>query len=127
MKIIISNASPEAIYEQIVNQIKGMILKGELQETDALPSIRSLAKDLQISVITTKRAYEELEKDGFIETVAGKGSFVAAQNKELLRERKLRLIEEKLIEVVAESSILGLKEEEVQNMLSVLFKEVGSE
>lgn len=127
MKIIISNASPEAIYEQIVNQIKGMILKGELQEADALPSIRSLAKDLQISVITTKRAYEELEKDGFIETVAGKGSFVAAQNKELLRERKLRLIEEKLIEVVAESSILGLKEEEVQNMLSVLFKEVGSE
>ena len=89
-----------------------------------MPSIRSLAKDLQISVITTKRAYEELEKEGLIVTIASKGSFVAAQNKELLKERKLRIIEEKLTEVVKESRLLGLKEEEVQTMLEILFREV---
>jgi GntR family transcriptional regulator len=101
-----------------------MILQGELQEGAPLPSIRNLAKDLQISVITTKRAYEELEREGLIVTIASKGSFVAAQNKELLKERKLRIIEEKLIEVVKESRLLGLKEEEVQTMLEILFREV---
>ncbi len=124
MKIIISNASQEPIYEQIINQIKALILKEELAEGEGLPSIRSLAKELQISVITTKRAYEELEREGFIETVAGKGSFVTSQNKELLRESKLRVIEEKLLEVVEESRQLGLTEEEVQSILSLLFKEV---
>ncbi|MEW6623756.1 MAG: GntR family transcriptional regulator [Bacillota bacterium] len=123
MRIIISNASQQPIYEQIVNQIKTLILKGELKEEDALPSIRNLAKELQISVITTKRAYEELESEGFIETVAGKGSFVAAQNKELLQERKLSIIEEKLSEVVEESKLLGLKEEDVHSMLSILYRE----
>lgn len=124
MKIVISNASEDPIYEQITKQFKNLILKGELKEGDPLPSIRSLAKDLQISVITTKRAYEELEREGFVETVAGKGSFVASQNKELLRERKLKIIEEKLSEVVMESKLLGLREEEVYEMLSLLFKEV---
>ncbi|AKL94676.1 transcriptional regulator GntR family [Clostridium aceticum] len=124
MKIIISNASQEPIYEQILNQVKAMILKGEIQEGEPLPSIRNLAKNLQISVITTKRAYEELEKEGFIETVAGKGSFVAPQNKELLREKKLKIIEEKLIAVVKESRFLGLEEEELQSMLAILYREV---
>ena len=90
MDIIIQNTSGKPIYEQITAQIKNQILSGALQAGDALPSMRLLAKELRISVITTKRAYEELERDGFIETVTGKGSFVAAQNAELLREEALR-------------------------------------
>lgn len=121
MRIVISNSSKEPIYEQIANQIRDMIIKGELNEGDSLPSIRGLAKEIQISVITTKRAYEELEREGFIETMRGKGSFVAAQNKELLRERKIKIIEEKLEEVVVESRLLNLSYEEVSNMLMVLF------
>ncbi|CCQ97067.1 Transcriptional regulator, GntR family [[Clostridium] ultunense Esp] len=124
MKIIVSNSSNEPIYEQISKQIKGMILKGELNEGDLLPSIRGLAKDLQISVITTKRAYDELEKEGFIETMQGKGSYVAGQNKELMREKKLKIIEEKLAEVVEESKLLGLNYEEIEEMLKILFQEV---
>lgn len=124
MRIIISNSSNDPIYEQISRQIKGMIFKGELEEEDILPSIRKLAKELQISVITTKRAYEELEKEGFIESVQGKGSFVASQNKELMKEKKLKSIEEKLIELVEESKILGLNFEEVEKMLRILFEEV---
>src|SRR5690625_7602338 len=94
MQIIISNSSKEPIYEQITDQIKSSILSGELQEGDAIPSMRRLAKDLQISVITTKRAYEELEKAGFIYSMVGKGSFVAEQNLEVIREKKLKVIEE---------------------------------
>lgn len=124
MRIIVSNSSNQPIYEQISSQIKGMILKGRLNEGDLLPSIRGLAKDLQISVITTKRAYDELEKEGFIETVQGKGSYVAGQNKELMREKKLKIIEEKLFEVVEESKLLGLNYKEVKEMLRILFEEV---
>ncbi|NLY84990.1 MAG: GntR family transcriptional regulator [Tissierellia bacterium] len=123
MKIIISNFSNEPIYEQISSQIKAMIIKGELQAGELLPSIRGLAKDLRVSVITTKRAYEELEKEGFIETVQGKGSFVAMQNKELMREKKLRIIEEKLAEIVDEARLLGLTYKEVEEMLKILFEE----
>ena len=124
MNIIISNSSNEPIYEQISKQIKAAILKGELKEGDLLPSIRALAKDLQVSVITTKRAYEELERNGFIETMQGKGSFVAGQNKELMREKKLNIIEEKLSEVVEESKALGITLEEILDMLKILFEEV---
>ena len=124
MKILISNSSSEPIYEQISSQIKVMILKGELEEGDMLPSIRGLAKDLQISVITTKRAYDELEREGFIESVQGKGSFVASQNKELMKEMKLKSIEDRLQEVVKESNILGLSYKEVSEMLRILFEEV---
>lgn len=124
MKIIISNSLHEPIYEQISNQIKAAILKGELEEGDLLPSIRGLAKDLQISVITTKRAYDELEKDGFIETVQGKGSFVAGQNKELMREKRLSIIEQKLSEIVKESKDLGITFQEIEEMLKILFEEV---
>jgi GntR family transcriptional regulator len=123
MKILISNSSNEPIYEQICNQIKAMIIKGDIAEGEALPSIRNLAKELHISVITTKRAYEELEKEGFIETVRGKGSFVAGQNKELLREKKLKIIEEKLSEVVEESKFLGLEFEEILEILKILYDE----
>lgn len=124
MKILISNSSNEPIYEQISSQIKSMILKGELIEGEMLPSIRGLAKDLQISVITTKRAYDELEREGFIESVQGKGSYVAGQNKELMREMKLKIIEEQLQEVVKECNVLGLSYEKVSEMLRILFEEV---
>lgn len=124
MKIIVSNSSSEPIYEQIASQIKGMIIRGDLLEGEVLPSIRALARDLQISVITTKRAYEEVEKEGFIETVPGKGSFVAMQNKELLKEKKLKTIEEKLMQVVEESKLLGFGYKDINEMLKILFEEV---
>jgi GntR family transcriptional regulator len=111
------------IYEQITEQIKSQIVRGDLKENEELPSIRSLAKELQISVITTKRAYEELEKEGFIVTMPGKGSYVAGQNDELLKEKRLKIIEEKLIDVVTESRILGLSMEETIKMLELLFEE----
>lgn len=122
MKIIISNSSGEPIYEQIMKQIKEEILLGNLGTGEALPSIRSLAQELRISVITTKRAYEELEREGFIETVPGKGSFAAGQNKEMLREKRLKMLEEKLVEVIDESKLLKLGLEELTEMLSILYE-----
>lgn len=124
MNIVISNSSQEPIYEQIARQIKNMIMRGELTEGDMLPSIRSLAKELQISVITTKRAYQELENDGYIVTVQGKGSFVAAQNKELLKEMRLKIVEEKLAEAVDAAKTIELTLEEMQEMLRILYEEV---
>ncbi|EDS76222.1 GntR family transcriptional regulator [Clostridium massiliodielmoense] len=122
MKILISNSSSEPIYEQIASQIKALILKNELKEGEILPSIRNLAKELGISVITTKRAYEELEKEGFTENVRGKGTFVAAQNKEFMKENKLKIIEEKLLEAVNESKMLGLQLDELIKMLKILYE-----
>lgn len=124
MDIIISNSVDEPIYEQIVKQIKNLIINGELEEGDALPSIRNLAKELQISVITTKRAYEELERDGFINKVAGKGTFVATQNQALLKERRLKVVEEKLAEAVNAARIINLSLGELQEMLKILYEEV---
>ncbi|PWA06015.1 GntR family transcriptional regulator [Pueribacillus theae] len=123
MKIIISNSSKEPIYEQITNQIKSLILAGELQEGASLPSMRKLAKDLQISVITTKRAYEELEKAGFIYSIVGKGSFVAEQNLEVIREKKLKVIEEQLGAVITNSREIGLSLDELQQLLKILYEE----
>lgn len=123
MQIVISNGSKEPIYEQIKRQIKESILRGELQEGELLPSIRQLAKDLHISVITTKRAYDDLEQEGFIVSVVGKGSFVAGQNRELLREMRLRWIEERLAEVVAESKSVGVTLPELVEMLRLLYDE----
>ncbi|KRG12912.1 GntR family transcriptional regulator [Lederbergia galactosidilytica] len=123
MQIIISNSSKEPIYEQITEQIKSSILTGELQEGESLPSMRRLAKDLQISVITTKRAYEELEKAGFIYSIVGKGSFVAEQNLELVREKKLKVIEEQLNAVIANSREIGLSIDDLQQLLEILYEE----
>ena len=123
MKIIISNSSPDPIYEQVSKQIKAQIISGELAEGDPLPSIRKLAMELQISVITTKRAYEELEKEGFIDTVSGKGCFVAMQNKELLREKKMKTVEERLSDAVAEAKKLGINLKELRTMLELLYNE----
>lgn len=123
MNIIISNSSQDPIYIQIVTQIKTAIMLEEFSSGDALPSIRTLAKELQISVITTKRAYEELEREGFIETVPGKGSYVSGQNLDLIRERRLTTIDEKLTEVVSESKLLNLSLEELQSMLTLIYTE----
>lgn len=123
MNIIISNSSQEPIYEQIIKQIKNNIIKGRLEEEEALPSIRGLAQELQISVITTKRAYEELEREGFIVTVPGKGSFVSSQNKELIKEKKLKIMEEKLIEVIEESKDLNISLEDLIEMLRFMYEE----
>ena len=120
MDIIISNASDKPIYEQIVMQMKDLILAGDLQEGRQLPSIRALASDLRISVITTKRAYAELESQGFIETVQGKGSFVAGGNTELLREERLRHIEELLGSAVREARGAGIELQELHDMLDVM-------
>lgn len=123
MQIIISNSSSEPIYEQIVRQIKDMIVQGKLSENQPLPSIRSLAKELKISVITTKRAYQELENAGYIITVPGKGSFVARQNREVLRERYLRLVEEKMTEAIEAGKVINLGLSELQEILRVLYEE----
>jgi GntR family transcriptional regulator len=123
MKIIISNSSPDPIYEQINRQIKAQIISGDLAEGEALPSIRKLAQELQISVITTKRAYDELEREGFINTVSGKGTFVAVQNQELLKEKKMKIVEEKLAEAVSEAKMLGIGIGQLKEMLLLLYKE----
>jgi GntR family transcriptional regulator len=123
MRILISNSSPDPIYEQIVRQLKAQILAGELEEGTALPSIRNLAHELQISVITTKRAYEELDREGLIDSVAGKGTFVAAQNPELLREKRLRAVESKLAEAVDEARSLGVDPGKVRQMLELLWED----
>ena len=122
MDIIISNASGKPIYEQITVQIKSQILSGALTAGDALPSMRTLAKELRISVITTKRAYDELEKEGFLYAVPAKGFFVAPKNTELLREETLKKIEAHLTEAVRLSASCGLSREELGEMLELLWE-----
>ena len=122
MNIIITNATGQPIYDQIVTQIKNMILCGELKEGDALPSMRFLAKELKISVITTKRAYEELEREDFIVSYTGKGSFVAGTNQEFLREQKLKEIEEHLQQAVEDAKVCDITLEELESMLELLYE-----
>ncbi len=123
MHIHLSNASDKPIYEQITMQLKEAILANKLQAGYALPSIRMLAKELKISVMTTKRAYADLERDGFIETVAGKGSFVTERNQDFLREELLRQIEEHLQKAVKTAKTAGLTKEELQELLSLILEE----
>ena len=123
MKLYIDNKSGVPIYDQIYSQIKSQIISGALQEDDPLPSIRNLAKDLKISVITTKRAYDELEQEGFIYTIAAKGCFVAAKNTELLREENLKKIEEHLLEIQKLAASCNLTQEDIIEMYRVLTEE----
>jgi GntR family transcriptional regulator len=123
MDIIVTNSSGEPIYMQIVTQMKQQIISGRLQEGEMLPSMRNLAMQLRISVITTKRAYEELEREGFIESYTGRGSFVRAQSRELLREEQLRQTEELLRQAMGKAKLAGLSLEELLEMTEVLFKE----
>lgn len=123
MKIIITNTSTLPIYEQIASQIRNQIINGELVGDYQLPSIRALAKELQVSVITTKRAYEELEHDGFIQTVAGKGTYVSNQNMALIREHKIKDLEKKIIQLLQLADDLGLTYKEVRDMMDLLAEE----
>lgn len=123
MNILISNTSGEPIYAQIVSQIRQMILQGELVSGTPLPSIRQLAKELQISVITTKRAYEELEREGLINSIVGKGSFVSGADQEFIREQRLRIMENKMKEIIDESKLLGIDFAEFSEMLKLLYEE----
>ena len=123
MDIRISNADPRPIYEQVGSQIKQAILSGELSEGEALPSIRSLAKDLRISVITTKRAYEELERDGYVHTVPGKGCYVAPKDRDLIREDCLRRIETQMEEMLHLARTCGIEVSELIDMLTTLDRE----
>ena len=123
MNIIISNSSGKPIYEQIMTQIKQMIMSGELKARDPLPSMRLPAKELRISVITTKRAYEELARDGFITNVVGKGSFVAETNQELMREENLREIEDRLRGAVNRARVAGVSRKECQEMFDLLWED----
>lgn len=123
MNIIITNTAGQPIYEQIANQIKAMIMNGKLKEGDALPSMRALAQDLRISVITTKRAYEILEAEGMIQSFTGRGSFVAAQNPELLREQNLREIESHLSAAAEIAKRSGISTNELRELLSLIIEE----
>lgn len=123
MELFIDVRSGAPIYDQICSQIKGNIVSGALKENEALPSIRGLAKDLRISVITTKRAYDELEREGYIYTVAGKGCFVAPRNVELVREENLRRIEEHLTEIRRLAAACGLTEEDIREMYKTLWED----
>ena len=127
MDLIISNASGKPIYEQICTQIKNAILSGELSPGDALPSIRALAKDLRISVITTTRAYAELARDGFIDRVPGKGCYVAEKNLELVREAHLKQIEDHMNAIVDLAAGCSLTEEEAVEMLRLMWDMKGKD
>lgn len=123
LTIVISNASDQPIYDQIYTQMKNSILTGKLSEGEPLPSIRALAKELRISVITTKRAYDELERDGFVDMVAGKGCFVARRNVELLREENLRQIEEHMQRIAELAAACGLTKDQLLEMFRLQYEE----
>ena len=127
MNLIISNASGKPIYEQIYTQVKNCIISGELSPGDALPSIRALAKDLRISVITATRAYDELERDGFIDRVPGKGCYVAEKNLELVREAHLKQIEDHMTEIVTLAAGCSLSEEDTVRMLRLIWENEGKD
>ncbi|MDQ0090484.1 GntR family transcriptional regulator [Paenibacillus anaericanus] len=126
MNILLSQSSGESIYLQIVRQIRASILQGELAPGTPLPSIRQLAKDLQISVITTKRAYNELEQEGLIDSVVGKGSFVSGGSQEFIREQRLKMLEDKIREVLEECRSIPLSTEELVEWIKLLEKEGDS-
>lgn len=123
IQLFIDNKSGSPIYEQIYSQIKNQIISGELDEDEALPSIRNLAKDLRISVITTKRAYDELEKEGFIYTVAGKGCYVAPKNIEFLREENLKKIEDYIQKIIPLAASCNLTKNDVIEMINFGWEE----
>lgn len=123
MDIIISNNSSKPIYEQITSQVKALIMKGDLQTGDMLPSMRGLAKSLHISVITAQKAYEDLQRDGFIETVTGKGTFVAAQNRDFIQEEQLRQIEDKLMDAVQQARNSAIPLEKLVELITMFYTE----
>lgn len=123
MKIIINHSSMQPIYEQITDQIKAMIIDGTLKEEEMLPSVRTLAKELKISALTVKKAYDFLEEEGFVVTVHGKGSFIAKNNQGLLMEERKREIETELEKVIRKARISGLSEEEIRELFELIMEE----
>ena len=123
MKIVISTTVHTPIYEQIVNQIRDAVVKGELVPGEGIPSIRILARDLQVSVITTKRAYEELEKEGVIESIPGRGFYICRQNNDHLREKQMMNLEKKFSDLILESKSAGMNLEDIVEMIKVLYEE----
>lgn len=123
MNIIISNNSGEPIFEQIENAIKQAIFSNELKEEDMLPSVRSLANDLKISFLTVKRAYDELEQAGFIRTIPGKGSFVAPKNLELIKEEKLKEIQDYIEKIYNISKVANISKDEIKELFKIIFEE----
>ena len=123
MKIVISNTSEAPIYQQIKDQIKDAILKGELVEGDALPSIRAFANDLKVSVLTIRRVYDELEQEGFVTSQVGIGTFVSTSNIELLRDSKRRLVEKKMLDMIQTAKSLGISKDELNAMMDILYEE----
>lgn len=125
MRIIISNSSDKPIYDQIVEQIKNAIISGQLEAGDSLPSLRFLAKELRVSVISTKRAYEELEKEGYIQSVQGKGSFVTGRNRELMKEEQFRKVEDCLQKAVDIAKISDISLAELEEVLGTLYEDTA--
>lgn len=123
MKIVISNTSEAPLYQQIKDQIKDAILKEELVEGDALPSIRAFANDLKVSVLTIRRVYEELEQEGFVTSQVGIGTFVSTSNIELLRDSKRRLVEKKMLDMIQTAKSLGIRKDELNAMMDILYEE----
>lgn len=123
MKILISNTSENPLYQQIKDQIKDAILKEELVEGDPLPSIRAFANDLSVSVLTIRRAYEELENEGFVTSQVGKGTFVSASNIELLRDSKRRIVEQKMQDMIQTAKTMGITKNELNAMMDILYEE----
>ncbi len=123
MKLIVSNISDVPIYEQIKQQVKSAILSGELQEDEALPSLRTLAKELKISVLTITRAYNELEEEGFVKNIQGRGCFVMGRGSELIREQMVCKIENNLAEAISTARLADLSPDELHRLLDILWKE----
>ncbi|SHO52438.1 GntR family transcriptional regulator [Anaerocolumna xylanovorans] len=123
MKILISNTSESPLYQQIKDQIIDAILKGELAEGDTLPSIRAFANDLKVSVLTIRRVYDDLEKEGFVNSQIGIGTFVSTSNIELLRDSKRRLVEQKMQDMIQMAKSLGISRQELNEMMNILFEE----
>lgn len=123
MKILISNTSTRPLYEQIKDQLKDAILQGELAPGDALPSIRTFAADLKVSVLTIRRVYDDLEQEGFVTSQVGKGTFVSQGNVELLRDARRRRVEEKMAAMIADAKTLGITKEELSAMMDILYEE----
>ena len=123
MKIVISNTSQTPLYQQIKDQIKDAILKGESVEGDALPSIRAFANDLKVSVLTIRRVYDELEQEGFVTSQVGIGTFVSTGNIELLRDSRRRLVENKMLDMIQTAKTLGISKDELNAMMDILYEE----
>lgn len=123
MKILISNTSDLPLYQQIKEQIKETIFKGELSEGDSMPSIRNFADDIKVSILTIRRVYEELEQEGFITRQVGIGTFVSTGNLEILRDSKRRVVEQKMADMIKDAKALGITQSELQEMMNILYEE----